>query len=173
MKEKKLAREERNKEKLTTGDWVMAEFYSINSLKSSRMHGVIDEFKKLMEGKLEVVQVNVDEEKALAEFYTIVHIPTYILLRKGEQLWRQSGELSLERLEVIFKSGERLSADMVLLSIGVRPNTGLASEAGIELGEMYSPFSNRIISASSVFLLIRAAAVAPPATPPTITYFII
>lgn len=103
MKEKKVAREERNKEKLTTGDWVMAEFYSINSLKSSRMHSVIDEFKKLMEGKVEVVQVNVDEEKPLAEFYTIVHIPTYIFLRKGEQLWRQNGELSLDRLEKAVK----------------------------------------------------------------------
>lgn len=99
MKEKKVAREERNKEKLTTGEWVMAEFYSIHSLQSSRMHSVIDEFKKLMEGKVEVVQVNVDEEKPLAEFYTIEHIPTYILLRQGEQLWRQSGELTLERLE--------------------------------------------------------------------------
>lgn len=63
MKEKKVVREERNKEKLTSGDWVMAEFYSIHSLKSSRMHAVIDEFKKLMGGKVEVVQVNVDEEK--------------------------------------------------------------------------------------------------------------
>ena len=60
MKEKKVVREERNKEKLTSGDWVMAEFYSIHSLKSSRMHAVIDEFKKLMGGKVEVVQVNVE-----------------------------------------------------------------------------------------------------------------
>ncbi len=82
MKEKKVVREERNKEKLTSGDWVMAEFYSIHSLKSSRMHAVIDEFKKLMGGKVEVVQVNVDEEKTLAEFYTIVHIPTYILKKR-------------------------------------------------------------------------------------------
>lgn len=103
MKEKKVARKERNKEKLTTGDWVMAEFYSINSLKSSRMHSVIEEFKKQMEEKVEVVQVNVDEEKPLAEFYTIVHIPTYIFLRKGEQLWRQTGELGLDRLEKAVK----------------------------------------------------------------------
>lgn len=99
MKEKKIAREERNKERMETGEWVMAEFYSIHSLKSSRMHPVIDDFRKLTGGKVEVVQVNVDEEKRLAELYTIVHVPTYILLRKGEPLWRQNGELSLERLE--------------------------------------------------------------------------
>ena len=79
MKEKKKAREERNKEKLTHGDWIMAEFYAHR--------------------QPEVVQIDIDQERALAELYTIENTPTYILMRKGEQLWRQSGELSLERLE--------------------------------------------------------------------------
>ena len=59
----------------------------------------VEQFKKMMEGILEVVEVDVDQENALAEFYTIESTPTFILMRKGEQLWRQSGELSLERLE--------------------------------------------------------------------------
>ena len=50
------------------------------------------------EGIVEVVQVDVDEESDLANFYTIESTPTFILFRKGEQLWRQSGELTLERL---------------------------------------------------------------------------
>ena len=37
MKEKKIAREERNQEKLANGDWVMAEFYA-TYLPSSRMN---------------------------------------------------------------------------------------------------------------------------------------
>ena len=41
---------------------------------------------------------DVDEESDLANFYTIESTPTFILFRKGEQLWRQSGELTLERL---------------------------------------------------------------------------
>lgn len=98
MKEKEKAREERNQEKLTHGDWVMAEFYATWCPHCQRMQPVVEEFKKLMEGILEVVQVDVDQESALAEFYTIESTPTFILLRKGEQLWRQSGELSLERL---------------------------------------------------------------------------
>lgn len=52
-----------------------------------------------MEGTLEVVEVDVDQETALTDFYTIEATPTFILLRKGQQLWRQSGELTLERLE--------------------------------------------------------------------------
>lgn len=62
------------------------------------------------------------------------------LLQKGVHLYLEKAVASFERtvngLEVIFKSGERLPADMVLLSIGVRPNTSLATEAGLEIGEM-------------------------------------
>lgn len=36
--------------------------------------------------------------------------------------------------DVVTKSGLRISADLVLLSVGVRPNSGLAKEAGLELG---------------------------------------
>ncbi len=51
-------------------------------------------------------------------------------------------EQSVERFEqqhqgikVVFKSGEMLTTDMVILSIGVRPETALAKSAGIKTGE--------------------------------------
>lgn len=103
MKEKEIAREERNEEKLSNGDWVMAEFYATWCPHCQRMHPIVEEFKKRMKGTLDVVQVDVDQESALADFYTIEGTPTFILLRKGEQLWRQSGEMSLERLENVVK----------------------------------------------------------------------
>lgn len=49
------------------------------------------------------VQIDIDQEDALANFYTIESVPTFILMRKGEQLWRQSGELDLERLKKAVK----------------------------------------------------------------------
>ena len=99
MKEKKIAREERNQEKLANGDWVMAEFYATWCPHCQRMKPVVEEFKKLMEGTLEVVLVDIDQEPALTDFYTVESTPTFILFRKGQQLWRQSGELPLERME--------------------------------------------------------------------------
>ena len=103
MKEKKIAREARNKEKLAGDDWVMAEFYATWCPHCKRMQPVVEEFKKLMEGTLEVVQIDIDQEDALANFYTIESVPTFILMREGEQLWRQSGELDLERLKKAVK----------------------------------------------------------------------
>ena len=104
MKEKKMAREERNREKLANNEWVMAEFYATWCPHCQRMKPVVEEFWKLMEGTLEVVEVDIDQEAALADFYSIEVTPTFILLRKGEQLWRQSGELTLERLERAVKA---------------------------------------------------------------------
>lgn len=65
MKEKKIAREERNQEKLANGDWVMAEFYATWCPHCQRMKPVVEEFKKLMEGTLEVVLVDIDRNLPL------------------------------------------------------------------------------------------------------------
>lgn len=62
------------------------------------------------------------------------------LLQKGIRLYLGTAVTSFERnaegISVVFQNGRHLSADMIILSIGVRPNTILASQAGIELGEM-------------------------------------
>ena len=70
-------------EKLANGDWVMAEFYATWCPHCQRMKPVVEEFKKLMVGTLEVVEVDIDQEPALTDFYTVESTPTFILLEKG------------------------------------------------------------------------------------------
>lgn len=61
------------------------------------------------------------------------------LLDKGMSLYLRQGVERFERLNnriaVYLSSDEKIEADMVLLSIGVRPVTDLAVKAGIDLGE--------------------------------------
>jgi pyruvate/2-oxoglutarate dehydrogenase complex dihydrolipoamide dehydrogenase (E3) component/rhodanese-related sulfurtransferase len=56
----------------------------------------------------------------------------HILLNDGAAGFEQVDDGSLE---VLTLSGERLPADVVVLGIGVRPETQLATMAGVELGE--------------------------------------
>ena len=61
------------------------------------------------------------------------------LIEKGVFLYLEEGVTRFRRTEegitVFLKSGKTIPADMVLLSIGVRPATALAQQAGLELGE--------------------------------------
>ncbi len=66
------------------------------------------------------------------DFAQIVHKE---LLQKGVDLIVNDGLNSIEDDKVILASNKEIKADAVIMSIGVRPETKLATDAGIELGE--------------------------------------
>ncbi len=61
------------------------------------------------------------------------------LMDKGVNLYLEQAVVSFERagkeLKVIFKNGQSVQADIIILSIGVRPETTLARAAGLTIGE--------------------------------------
>ena len=75
---------------------------------------------------------------APVDFSTASHVHRH-LMDKGVDLYLGKGVERFEqedgRLRVFFGGGESVVADMVLLSIGVRPATKLAADAGIALGQ--------------------------------------
>lgn len=80
----------------------------------------------------------VDQVMAPVDFSIASHVHRH-LMDKGVDLWLKTSVSHFEqtdgRLKVCFTDGGHIMADMVLLSVGVRPNTELAVKAGIELGE--------------------------------------
>lgn len=72
--------------------------------------------------------------------YSMAQIVHEHLQEKGVRLYLETAVASFERnddgIEIHFADGRKISADMVILSIGVRPNTSLASSAGLEIGPM-------------------------------------
>ena len=82
--------------------------------------------------KLNQVMPPLDPEMAgLVERYMIKH-GVRLELNDGVAGFRQSADGSLE---VLTSSGKRHPADIVILAIGVRPETALAKMAGIEIGQ--------------------------------------
>ena len=84
--------------------------------------------------------------------YSMASLVHRHLQEKGVQLYLEQAVESFTReegrLKVHFKSGIRLEADMVLLSIGVRAQTALAQEAGLKLGEMRGIYVNEFLQTS-------------------------
>jgi NADPH-dependent 2,4-dienoyl-CoA reductase/sulfur reductase-like enzyme/rhodanese-related sulfurtransferase len=82
--------------------------------------------------KLNQVMPPLDPEMArLVERYLVKH-GVRLELNDGVAGFQQSADGSLE---VLTSSGKRHPADVVILAIGVRPETALAKMAGIELGQ--------------------------------------
>ena len=75
---------------------------------------------------------------APVDFSIASHVHQH-LKEKGVNLYLEQTVAQFEkrdnRIEVVFKSGKSIVTDMVILSIGVRPETQLAKSAGLKIGE--------------------------------------
>lgn len=63
-----------------------------------RQMSVVDDFAAKMGEKVNVVKVDVDKERELAATYHVQSIPTIIIFKNGEVMWRASGVQSLSDL---------------------------------------------------------------------------
>ena len=84
--------------------------------------------------------------------YSMASLVHEHLQQKGVRLYLEqaveSFEKTAEGITVNFKSGIKVQAEMVLLSIGVRAETRLATEAGLKIGEMRGIYVNEYLQTS-------------------------
>lgn len=52
---------------------------------------------------VELIRVDIEENKAIADSHNIDTVPAFILLHKGHELWRQVGELTVEELKEVLE----------------------------------------------------------------------
>lgn len=62
------------------------------------MHPILEQLKEKMGDDIRILKVDVDKNEALSMQYRILSVPTLMLFKKGEMLWRQSGAMSLNDL---------------------------------------------------------------------------
>jgi thioredoxin 1 len=76
---------------------VLVDFWAAWCGPCKMMNPVIEQVKSNNEN-LEVVKVNVDEERDLAVKYQIRSIPTLVLFKEGVPVWRNSGVLTEQKI---------------------------------------------------------------------------
>ena len=62
------------------------------------MHPILEQLKEKMGDDIRILKVDVDKNEALSMQYRIQSVPTLMLFKKGEMLWRQNGAMSLNDL---------------------------------------------------------------------------
>lgn len=66
-----------------------------------QMHPVLEQLKASEGENLRIIKLDIDKNEALASAYRIQSVPTLMLFRNGELLWRQSGAMSLADLKAL------------------------------------------------------------------------
>lgn len=85
-----------NSENLT-----LVDFFATWCGPCKQMHPVLEQLKQELGDSIRIVKLDVDKNDALAAAYRIQSVPTLMLFRSGQVVWRQSGAMKLNDLKAI------------------------------------------------------------------------
>ena len=66
---------------------------------------VLEELAKDYNGKVEMVKINVDENKDLTNKYLVMSVPTVVLFKAGAEVGREVGFEGKEKFDELIKKG--------------------------------------------------------------------
>ena len=77
----------------------LVDFYATWCGPCKMMHPVFEQLKADLGDSIRIIKLDVDKSGDIAETYRIQSVPTLMLFRRGEMLWRQSGAMRLADLK--------------------------------------------------------------------------
>ena len=82
----------------------LVDFYATWCGPCQQMHPILDKLKDKMGSTVRVVKIDVDKNQEVAAKFKIRSVPTILLFKKGEILWRQAGGMDAKGLEQKIKN---------------------------------------------------------------------
>ena len=70
---------------------VLVDFYADWCGPCKTMAPILEQVAAQHRGKLRIIKIDVDRNPAVAQQYRVQSIPTLILFRQGQPVWRQAG----------------------------------------------------------------------------------
>ncbi|MEY3198432.1 MAG: thioredoxin [Bacteroidota bacterium] len=82
----------------------LVDFYATWCGPCKMMSPVLERIKNEMGSQVRVLKIDVDKNQDAAEKFKVRGVPTFILFKKGEIQWRQSGGMDFNTLKNKIKS---------------------------------------------------------------------
>ena len=86
------------KELINSEKPVLVDFYADWCGPCKAMSPVIQEVAKATQGKARVIKVDIDKSVQAAQAYQVQAVPTFIIFKKGNIIWRHSGTIDKNSL---------------------------------------------------------------------------
>ena len=67
------------------------------------MKPILNELRQLMGDQIRILKIDIDKNNALASSLNVSSVPTLMLFKKGQTLWRQAGVQSAKQLQLLIK----------------------------------------------------------------------
>lgn len=83
---------------ITSNQPTLVDFYATWCGPCQTMHPILDEIKSKEKDKIRILKIDVDKNLAIAEQFKIKGVPTFILFKSGEVVWRKSGIIPFKEL---------------------------------------------------------------------------
>ena len=77
---------------------VLVDFFATWCQPCKMMHPILEQVKEVLGDRIRIIKVDVDKYGVTASQYGIQSVPTLMLFRQGEVLWRTSGVVQRSEL---------------------------------------------------------------------------
>ena len=83
---------------ISSDQLVLVDFFATWCQPCKMMHPILEQLKAAVGDKLRIIKVDVDKHNEIAAQYRIQSVPTLMLFRNGEVLYRNSGVMDKAEL---------------------------------------------------------------------------
>jgi len=89
---------------IQSGKPVLVDFHATWCGPCKVMSPVLAEVKQELGDAVTIIKIDVDKQPDLAQALSVQGVPTFVLFKNGEPLWRQSGAMSKGQLKGILQA---------------------------------------------------------------------